>query len=99
AAIAEAGDGLPRFGVQFLKIVADGENQPLVRTVLALPVVDAASPHAAHVFADPDFRARACVERDERATSATSVDLAVGHNGGKRGFAKRVVPRDLKLID
>ena len=70
---AEAPDRLAALRVNGLQIAVDGKDQPLVFSVRALPVVEAATGHAGQAFVDPDFLARRRVERDERVVAPRHV--------------------------
>ena len=77
AVVAERQNRLAGLRVDRLQIAVHLKEQPAVRAVLALPVVDAARRDALQPFVNPDFASGRGVERDERIVSREHVDDVV----------------------
>ena len=99
---AERHDRLAGPGVDRLQVAVHLEQQPAVRAVLALPVVDPARGDAAQVLVDPDFLAGGRVDGDERVVPGEHVgdvvdDDRVEHVRDR--VAARVGPRHAEPVE
>ena len=100
AVVAERHDGLAGARVNLLEEALDGEDQPAVPAVFALPVVDALARDPVQPVVNPDFLAGRRVERhDGGVVPSEAIEHAPREHRaeGRRGV--RVEPRHLELGD
>ncbi len=102
AVLAEREDGLAGQRVERLELVIALIDEPAIRAIAALPVIDASRRDPLQVLVYPDFLARRRIEGDERLIARQDVHQVVDDDGAEdvgEVVARGVGPRHLEPAD